>query len=84
VLGVTKIGRVEDNDIVLADVNVSRHHGAIVDTRASYLVVDMHQRNGIEVDGARITTTAVLGDGSVIAIGAHRFTFEIHAQEVAG
>lgn len=75
--GVTKIGRLDDNDIVLADFAVSRYHGAIVDTRASHLVVDMHSRNGIEVDGQRITGTAPLVDGSVIAIGNHRFTFEM-------
>jgi SARP family transcriptional regulator, regulator of embCAB operon len=82
--GVTKIGRLDENDIVLADVDVSRHHGAIVDTRTSYLMVDMHSRNGIEVDGQRITTTAILADGSRITIGKHRFTFEIRAQQVAG
>jgi DNA-binding SARP family transcriptional activator len=83
--GVTKIGRLEDNDVVLADVDVSRHHGAVVDTRTSYLMVDMHSRNGIEVDGQRINTTALLADGSVITIGKHRYTFEIQPpQQEAG
>jgi SARP family transcriptional regulator, regulator of embCAB operon len=76
--GLTRIGRLDDNDIILADNDVSRHHAAIVDTRTSYLMVDMHSRNGVQVDGQRITTTAPLTDGSAIGIGTHRFTFEIH------
>ena len=82
--GVTKIGRLADNDIVLADVDVSRHHAAIVDTRASYLIVDMHSRNGVQVDGERIKPSALLSDGSAIAIGKHRFTFQIQAQQETG
>jgi SARP family transcriptional regulator, regulator of embCAB operon len=75
--GVTKIGRWSDNDIVLPADEVSRYHGAIVDTGAHYLIVDMNSRNGIEVDGQRITTTAVLADGSSVTIAAHRFAFKI-------
>jgi SARP family transcriptional regulator, regulator of embCAB operon len=81
--GLTKIGRLADNDIALPDRAVGRHHGAIVDTGAGYLMVDMHSRNGIQVDGQRVNTTAPLVDGSHIAIGQYRFTFEIQAQQEA-
>jgi SARP family transcriptional regulator, regulator of embCAB operon len=81
--GVTKIGRLDDNDIVLADSAVSRHHGAIIDTRQRHFVVDMHSRNGIEVDDQRISGTAPLVHGSIIAIGSHRFVFEMQQVVVA-
>lgn len=74
--GVTKIGRWNDNDIVLATGEVSRHHGAIVDTGAHYLIVDMDSHNGITVDEKRITATAVLADGSAVTIGTHQLRFQ--------
>jgi SARP family transcriptional regulator, regulator of embCAB operon len=79
--GLTNIGRLADNDIALLDVEVSRHHAAIVDTRASYLLVDLRSRNGVQVDGERIKTSALLADGSVIRIGGYEFVFDIRAQE---
>lgn len=75
--GVTKIGRWNNNDIALPTDEVSRYHGAIVDTGAHYLIVDMNSRNGIEVDDRRVTTSAMLADGSSVAIGTHQFTFQI-------
>lgn len=81
--GLTNIGRFDDNDIVLADVEVSRHHGAIVDTRASYLMVDLRSRNGVRVDGERIKTSGLLADGSVIGIGGYEFVFEIGPEEAS-
>jgi DNA-binding SARP family transcriptional activator len=76
----TKIGREEDNDIVIPDVEVSRHHAAIVDTRASYLIVDTHSRNGVQVNGERIRSSATITDGSVVRIGGYEFAFEIQPQ----
>jgi DNA-binding SARP family transcriptional activator len=78
--GLTNLGRADDNDIVLADMEISRHHAAIVDTRASYLIVDLRSRNGVQVDGERIKTSALLADGSLIHIGEHDFVFDIHAE----
>jgi pSer/pThr/pTyr-binding forkhead associated (FHA) protein len=78
--GLTNIGRLNDNDIVLADIEVSRHHAAIVDTRASYLLVDLRARNGVHVDGERIKTSALLADGSVIRIGGYEFVFDIRTE----
>ncbi|HTQ17102.1 BTAD domain-containing putative transcriptional regulator [Mycobacterium sp.] len=77
--GLTNIGRLDDNDIMLADVEISRRHAAIVDTRASYLIVDLRSRNGVQVDGERIKTSALLADGSAIRIGGYEFVFDIRA-----
>jgi SARP family transcriptional regulator, regulator of embCAB operon len=78
---VTRIGRLDDNDIVLPDTKVSRHHAVIVDTGANYLIVDHHSANGVYVDGARIKTSALLTDDARIGIGGYEFVFHIQAQE---
>jgi SARP family transcriptional regulator, regulator of embCAB operon len=81
VSAVTRIGRLEDNDIVLADPKVSRHHAVIVDTGATYLVVDHHSANGVRVDGERIKISAMLTEGARIGIGGHELTFEFRLED---
>jgi hypothetical protein len=73
----TRIGRRSDNDIVLNDDEVSRHHAVIIDTGTSFLITDLRSANGVEVQRQRIRTSANLADGDHIRIGAHEFTFEI-------
>jgi SARP family transcriptional regulator, regulator of embCAB operon len=73
----TGIGRLEDNDIVLDDPKVSRHHAVIIDTGADFVINDLHSANGVEVRKKRIRGTGTLTDGDVIRIGDHRLTFEI-------
>jgi DNA-binding SARP family transcriptional activator len=73
----TRIGRLSDNDIVLDDNNVSRHHAVIIDTGTSFVITDLRSANGIDVRGERIRGTATLGDGDTIRICDHEFTFEI-------
>jgi SARP family transcriptional regulator, regulator of embCAB operon len=74
---VARIGRLDDNDIVLTDPKVSRHHAVIVDTGATYLIVDHHSANGVRVDGERIKTSAMLTDGARIGIGGNEFVLEV-------
>ena len=73
----TRIGRDADNEIVLDDAFVSRHHAAVVDTGSSFVIIDLRSANGVEVQGQRIHTSANLTDGDVIGIGDHEFTFQI-------
>jgi SARP family transcriptional regulator, regulator of embCAB operon len=73
----TRIGRLPDNDIVLDDGNVSRHHAVIIDTGTSFVITDLRSANGVDVRGERIRGTATLGDGDAIRICDHEFTFEI-------
>ena len=77
----TRIGRLDDNDIVLDDVNVSRHHAVIIDTGTSFVITDLRSANGVDVGGERIRGTATLADGDQIRICDHRFTFEIAPRE---
>jgi SARP family transcriptional regulator, regulator of embCAB operon len=75
----TRIGRLRDNDIVLDDANVSRHHAVIIDTGVSYIITDLRSANGVEVRHQRIHSAATLNDGDHIRICDHEFTFQINA-----
>ena len=54
----TRIGRLDDNDIVLSDAKVSRHHAAVIDTGTSYVISDLRSANGIEVQHAHVRGSA--------------------------
>lgn len=73
----TRVGRLPDNDIVLDDVSVSRHHAVIIDTGTSYVITDLRSANGVEVAGQRIRGTATLTSGDVVRVCDHEFIFEI-------
>jgi SARP family transcriptional regulator, regulator of embCAB operon len=73
----TRIGRLSDNDIVLDDGNVSRHHAVIIDTGTSFVITDLRSANGVDVENERIRGTATLSHGDRIRICDHEFTFEI-------
>lgn len=77
----TRIGRLNDNDLVLDDVNVSRHHAVIIDTGTSFVITDLRSANGVHVRGDRIRGTATLVNGDQIRICDHEFTFEITPHE---
>ncbi|OBJ02083.1 regulator [Mycobacterium alsense] len=73
----TYIGRLSDNDIVLATPKVSRLHAVIVDTGISWIINDMRSSNGVYVQYQRIRKATTLRDGDHVRIGEHDFTFEI-------
>jgi DNA-binding SARP family transcriptional activator len=77
VAAATRIGRLPDNDIVLDDANVSRHHAVIIDTGANFVVTDLRSANGVEVRGERIRASVTLSDGDRIRICDHEFVFEM-------
>ncbi|MGW0159209.1 BTAD domain-containing putative transcriptional regulator [Mycobacterium sp. NPDC003323] len=77
----TRIGRLPDNDIVLDDVSVSRHHAVLIDTGTSFVITDLRSANGVEVSGRRIRGTATLNHGDRIRICDHEFVFEILAAD---
>ncbi len=82
VAAATRIGRLPDNDIVLEDPNVSRHHAVIIDTGTNFVVTDLRSANGVEVRGERIRASVTLADGDHIRICDHDFTFEVQAPEL--
>jgi SARP family transcriptional regulator, regulator of embCAB operon len=79
---VTRLGRLPDNDIVLHDANVSRHHAAVIDTGSSFTIADLRSANGVYLQRERITAPALLADGDHIRVCEHEFTFEINPAAV--
>ncbi|NJK89974.1 MAG: FHA domain-containing protein, partial [Myxococcales bacterium] len=70
--GITSIGRLPANEIVLDDPQVSRHHARVsfFEGRATFQDLDSH--NGSLVNDQRIVT-ATLRPGDVLRIGPFRF-----------
>jgi mRNA-degrading endonuclease RelE of RelBE toxin-antitoxin system len=66
---VMRIGRVPDNDLVLADLDISRHHAELRKSpTGSYEIVDLNSHNGIFVNGQQVTSK-LLTEGDFISIG---------------
>lgn len=62
------IGRLSDNDIVLDDGDVSRHHARVCCHGGRYFVEDAGSRNGTYVQG-RATSRTALEPGDLIQLG---------------
>jgi transcriptional regulator with GAF, ATPase, and Fis domain len=65
---VLRIGKAQDNDLVLADDTVSRHHCELSRASDGIHVRDLGSTNGTKVQGARVTE-AVASPGSVLKVG---------------
>jgi Protein of unknown function (DUF3662)/Inner membrane component of T3SS, cytoplasmic domain len=62
------IGRGPDNDLVLADGRVSRHHARVTGRRGTLVYTDLGSTNGSRVNGAPVGEL-VLGAGDRIELG---------------
>lgn len=74
----TRIGRHLDNDLVVSDDKVSRHHAVINNADTSHIITDLGSANGVHVNGERIRATAELHDGDTIRIGGQVFVFQTY------
>lgn len=63
-----QIGKAPDNDLVLPDDTVSRHHCELVRTRRGIMVRDLGSTNGTKLAGARVQS-AVVVPGTVLKVG---------------
>ena len=62
-----------DNDVVLSDLNVSRHHAELRKSpTGSYEIVDLGSHNGTFVNGQRVTSQ-VLTEQDLVSIGNSTF-----------
>ena len=69
-----RIGRQHDNDIVLNDLGVSRHHAELRNTGdGSYVIVDLDSSNGTFLNGARVIFTSPVTEQDIIGIGPATF-----------
>jgi transcriptional regulator with GAF, ATPase, and Fis domain len=66
--GRLRVGKAADNDVVIADESVSRHHCEIAPAETGVRVTDLDSTNGTFVEGTRVTE-AVACVGSVLRAG---------------
>jgi cytochrome P450 / NADPH-cytochrome P450 reductase len=64
-----RIGRAPDNDIVIEDPAVSRHHAELRNVAGAYQIVDLASSNGTFVNGMRVNVAA-LTEGDFVGIGS--------------
>ncbi|MFW5967845.1 MAG: sigma 54-interacting transcriptional regulator, partial [Persicimonas sp.] len=78
---VIRIGALDDNDLVLEDDTVSRHHCEVIIEDEQARVVDNGSTNGTFVDGVQIRE-AYLAPGAVIGVGNTQVQFNPLDEEV--
>ncbi|MBN2305997.1 MAG: VWA domain-containing protein [Anaerolineae bacterium] len=71
-----RIGRGDDNDIVVDEREVSKHHCEITPNGADMILVDCGSRNGTFANGGRLTGPFRLSVGDVVTVGTVLFMFE--------
>jgi len=75
-----RIGREQDNDVVLESESCSRYHAEILHGRGLYKIVDLGSTNGIEVGGTRVQEHLIASETSA-KIGDYTLSFSIPQQE---
>ncbi len=73
--GTIRIGRDDDNDIVLPDFWVSKKHAEVRRRDTEFLLVDLNSSNGLHHNGRRVPK-ATLTPGDLFTIGRHEFLFD--------
>jgi len=70
------IGRASDNDVIVDDPMVSRHHCQLKLQHGAYGFADLGSRNGSTVNGQPVSQIA-LGPGDVIRVGDTEIEFQV-------
>jgi hypothetical protein len=72
-----RIGRADQNDIVLADPakSVSRAHAELRFEQGKYVIVDLNSQNGLWADGRRVPQ-ATLEPGVPVVLGSYRLALK--------
>jgi FHA domain-containing protein len=70
------VGRASDNDVIVDDPQVSRHHCQLKLQHGAYSFADLGSRNGSSVNGQAVSEVA-LGPGDVIRIGSTEIEFQV-------
>jgi hypothetical protein len=77
----TRIGRADDNELMLDTPSVSRHHAIVIASPRGVFVEDLNSINGMYVNRKRVRQ-ARLVDGDLLALGG--VTFRYSGPSVAG
>lgn len=70
------IGRYPDNDIVINDLRISRHHVRFERTEKGWAVFDNGSTSGMTINDSMVGPSKVLDDGDIIRIGGVFLKFE--------
>jgi hypothetical protein len=70
------VGRASDNDLIVDDPLVSRHHCQLKLQHGAYSLADLGSRNGSLVNGQPVSEVA-LGPGDLIRIGSTEIEFQV-------
>jgi hypothetical protein len=81
--GATAVGSASDNDLIVAETTVSRHHARLHHRRGRFRVVDLESTNGTFVNGRRVRGSAALRRGDEVRFGAARFALMVGARDAA-
>lgn len=73
--GVARLGRADDNDIILRDRFVSGHHAEVAPIGDGFVLRDLASTNGTFCNGVRVTGEVALREGDRIGIGTSVFAF---------
>lgn len=71
-----KIGRGADNDIIIDNSAISRHHAKIDVEDGNCIISDLNSTNGTFINENRIKERLKLKDGDKIIVGKHSIVFE--------
>ena len=67
--GVYTLGRSSDNDLVISDLSLSRHHAQFRWAEDHWLVEDLHSKNGTTLNGRALEASASLVPGDELVPG---------------
>ena len=72
-LGIVRLGRATDNDVVIANQRVSRYHAQLRWVESAWLVYDLDSTNGTFIDGERVfpSQPRPLRAGASLRLGDH-------------
>ncbi len=75
--GKTTIGHDSGNLIVIGDEHISNKHAFIICEEGNYWIEDRQSKNGVYLNGNKVSGRQHLVDGSVIKMGETIFKFEL-------
>ncbi len=81
--GRTSIGRVDGNDVVLPNKQVSRRHAVVTDEGGRFLVVDSGSTFGTLLNGRALQGSAELKEGDRLDIGGNLLVFSLRDASAA-
>lgn len=80
--GGLNLGRAPENHVVIEDEGVSRFHAHMLFDNGALWLRDAGSRNGVFVNGARVTQHQALKVGDEVQIAKHRFLVKLEPESM--